>query len=156
MLTKLFPPALPVGSAAGIACRTVKLQLSIRQGGTLADVLALRGPSILKEAAVESAQKSQFDRGQWESAIAPYHLSYKFELPGQLSGTGDQCRQTPVHHNPEVTYFGPASYLVFRLSGVCRLPSVLRHHESGAAKCFISGNASSIRCIASELGLAPF
>jgi len=104
VLTKLFPPAYPFVARQALLAGTVKLQLSIRKDGTLADVVALSGPSILKEAAVESAQKSQFDCRQCGRAIATYDLSYKFELPGQLSEAGDKCSKNPLHDDPEVTY----------------------------------------------------
>lgn len=104
VLTKLFPPAYPFAARQGLLAGTVKLHLSIRKDGSLADVVALSGPSILKEAAVESAQKSQFDCRQCGSAIVGYYLSYKFELPGQLSVVGDECSKNPLRDDPDVTY----------------------------------------------------
>lgn len=134
VLSKLFPPAYPFLARQALLAGTVKLQLSIRKDRTLADVTALSGPSLLKEAAIESAEKSQFDCRQCGKAIATYILSYKFELPGQLSETGDKCSKNPLHDDPEVTYSDGQVTVVppkWCLSGfACPSPQRVR-----AAKC---------------------
>jgi TonB family protein len=77
VLTKLFPPVYPPLSRQARISGDVKVVVRVRPDGTVASVEALSGHPLLKPAAVEDAQKSEFEckgcTGETE-----YLLTYSF------------------------------------------------------------------------------
>jgi TonB family protein len=80
VLVKLFGPVYPpIARTAGIKGEVV-LALGIRRDGSVESANVVSGPLLLRQAALDSAQQSQFEcRGCGESATS-YSLSYTFRL----------------------------------------------------------------------------
>jgi hypothetical protein len=80
VLTKLsdstFPPLARQARIAG----DVDLMLAIRRDGSVASVVVVSGHPMLKSAAVDSAQRSQFGCGGCGDAVTLYALKYKFSI----------------------------------------------------------------------------
>jgi TonB family protein len=75
-LGPVYPPIARVAHISG----EVVLALGIRRDGSVESANVVSGPPILRQAALDSAQQSQFEcRGCGESATS-YSLSYTFRL----------------------------------------------------------------------------
>jgi TonB family protein len=81
VLTMLSPPLYPPLARQARINGDVELTLDIRPDGTVGSVSVVSGHPILRPAAVESAQHSQFEcPGCTAGGLASYSLRYKFEL----------------------------------------------------------------------------
>jgi TonB family protein len=89
VLTKLSPPVYPPLARQARITGDVKIQIGIRRDGSVASADVISGPSMLKQAALESAQKSTFECEGWSSgvfvvgcrdAVAPFTLIYTFGI----------------------------------------------------------------------------
>ena len=80
VLAKLTPPVYPPIARVAHISGEVVLALGIRRDGSVESANVVSGPPILRQAALDSAQQSQFEcRGCGESATS-YSLSYTFRL----------------------------------------------------------------------------
>jgi TonB family protein len=80
VLTKLFPPVYPPLARQAAVSGEVVVQLSIRQDGSVESANVVSGHAMLKQAALESAQKSIFECRECSQAITTYSLVFAFEL----------------------------------------------------------------------------
>src|SRR5580700_9621289 len=87
VLTKLSPPVYPSLARQARIMGDVKVQVLIRKDGSVASAEVISGHPMLKQAALESAQKSQFECHGCEGVIS-YSLAYTFAI-------GDECHNTP-------------------------------------------------------------
>jgi len=69
VLTKLFPPVYPPLARQARIMGDVRIQLRIRRDGSVDSAEILSGPPMLKQAALESAQKSTFECQSWSSGL---------------------------------------------------------------------------------------
>jgi TonB family protein len=96
-LTKLSPPTFPPLALMARIQGDVQIQVDIRKDGSVASVSLVSGHPMLTQAALESAQKSQYEcRGCSESATS-YLLTYSFADRVD----GDCC--DAQNREPEVT-----------------------------------------------------
>ena len=87
VLTELSPPVYPPLARAARITGDVELQLLIRKDGVVDTAQVVSGHPLLRQAAVDSAQKSQFEcRGC--QGITTYFLTYTFVI-------GDECHNAP-------------------------------------------------------------
>jgi TonB family protein len=78
VLTKLSPPVYPpLARQAGIA-GDVKIQVGTRQDGSVASAEVISGHPMLKQAALESAQKSRFECRECSEAVTSFPMTYTF------------------------------------------------------------------------------
>lgn len=89
----IFPPLARMASIVG----EVKVQLGIRKDGSVTSAELVSGHPMLKQAALESAQKSQFECRGCGEAVTPYLLTYSFESKDDGDCCNAQLRM------PEVT-----------------------------------------------------
>jgi TonB family protein len=101
VLNKLFPPVYPPLARQARITGDVKMQVTIRQDGSVASAEVISGHPMLKQAAVDSVQKSTFECQRWSSgvyvvgcrdAVTSFTLTYTFGMrddPGDLD-----CRVT--------------------------------------------------------------
>ncbi len=77
-LTKLSPPIYPPLARQARIMGDVKIQVGVRQDGNVAWAEVISGHAMLKQAALDSAQKSTFEcRGCGETATS-YPMTYTF------------------------------------------------------------------------------
>jgi hypothetical protein len=82
VLTELFTPVYtPLARQAGIF-GDVRVQLGIRQDGSVESATLVSGHPILAPAAMDSARQSKFECNGCSVAIASYELIYTFEFSG--------------------------------------------------------------------------
>jgi hypothetical protein len=106
VLTKLSPP---IYSAIALTARVtgdVDLMLGIRQDGSVESAVVVDGPPLLHQAALNSAQLSQFDCMNCGESVTQYRLVYTFQIvamPGSCAGPQDCNRSYPDPPGPVMT-----------------------------------------------------
>jgi TonB family protein len=90
VLVKLSPPLYPPLARQARIMGDVKIQVSIRKDGTVESAEVVSGHPILKQAALESAQKSQFECRQCGD-LRPYDLMYTFAIDDLKGTKPDPC-----------------------------------------------------------------
>jgi len=102
VLTKLVQPVYPLTARATRTMGDVDLLVTIRQDGVIDSVVVLSGHPLLKESAVTSAQKSQFECPGCTEQLTKYRLVYTFEIEGEC-----ECEPKETQSNkkePERAY----------------------------------------------------
>ena len=97
VLTKLSPPVYPPLARQARIMGDVKVYVHIRKDGTVESAELISGHPMLKQAALESAQKSTFECRECGEAVASEVLTFAFEL----RNNGDCCSW--YSSAPEVT-----------------------------------------------------
>jgi TonB family protein len=96
VLTKLaqlrYPPLARQASIQG----DVEVTVGIRRDGSVDSVVIASGHPMLKEAALESAQNSQYECRGCSEAITSSSLVYSFRL--EFPSTGDESQARHVTH----------------------------------------------------------
>jgi TonB family protein len=77
-VTKLFPPAYPPLARQAEIAGDVVIRLMIGQDGTVLSAEVVTGHPVLKQAALDSAKKSEFECHGCGSSGASYSLTYTF------------------------------------------------------------------------------
>ena len=96
VLSKLSPPVYSQLARLGGLAGNVILKVSVRPDGSIESVTAVSGNPVLMQAALESAQHSQFECRACDAATGSQSLTYSFriseEKPDPCCCTGDQVR----------------------------------------------------------------
>jgi TonB family protein len=136
VLTKLHDPIYPPVARTARVYGDVKLTLSIRRDGTVESVNVVSGHPLLKQAAIVSAQQSQFEcQGCTDSTS--YLMVYTFQLGPTIycETTGGASRDIePEASFPKVTQTRNHVILFDRPVGTCDLAPDL-HRRVRSAKC---------------------
>lgn len=77
-IVKLSPPIYPPIAREARILGDVTLRMEIRRDGTVASAEVVSGPVMLKQAALESAQKSTFSCENCSQEMTEYFLTYTF------------------------------------------------------------------------------
>lgn len=96
-LIRLSPPVYPPLARQANIFGEVKVDLAIRQDGSVAFAEPFSGHSMLAPAALESARQSQFECRGCGDGLTTLSLTYAFEMKDD----GDCC--SAMSHTPEVT-----------------------------------------------------
>ncbi len=86
VLTKLAQPVYPQLARQARIGGDVALKLEIRNDGSVESAVVVSGHPMLQQAALDSAQKSQFECRGCSDEVTPYSLVYSF-----LLGDGTEC-----------------------------------------------------------------
>jgi TonB family protein len=97
-LAKLFPPAYPPLARATRIEGEVELTLNLRKDGTVQNATVIKGHPLLVQAALDSAQKSQFVCDSCSDDLTPYTLFYTFSLWYLPCSEMGQARQASDPH----------------------------------------------------------
>ncbi len=71
----------------------VNLKLSIRPDGSIESAEALSGHPMLKQAALDSADKSLYGCGQCDSLGSAYFVTYTFAIGDKCENYGPKCEE---------------------------------------------------------------
>jgi hypothetical protein len=88
VLVKLSPPIYPPLARVARVNGDVQIQLSIRRDGSIESTSVVIGHPLLKQAALESAQKSTFDCHNCRSDGNTYGLTFSFRLRDSNANCG--------------------------------------------------------------------
>jgi TonB family protein len=80
VMTKLSPPVYPPLARQARIMGEVKIDLRIRQDGSVESAALFSGHPMLAPAAIESAKKSTFECRNCDAAATPYSVTYAFVL----------------------------------------------------------------------------
>jgi len=95
VLVKLSAPIYPPAARAAHITGDVDLILTVRQDGSIESAVAASGPPMLKPAALDSAQHTQFECRKCSGAENPYRLVYTFKIEddGSCMPTANKSKQ---------------------------------------------------------------
>jgi len=132
VLAKLFEPTYPPLARQARITGDVDLMLTIRQDGTVESAVVVSGHPILKQAALDSAQRSQFECRGCDEAITSFALKYKFQITSRgypkdcdtLDEKQPPSEVDPAHHQITVPAWAigicdPASRILKVRSAKC-------------------------------------
>ncbi len=88
IVVKLSPPIYPRLAQQAHIAGDVTIQLAIRPDGSVESTEVLNGHPMLKQAALESAQKTQFQCRRCDGATL-YSLTYTFRIAGECHNAPD-------------------------------------------------------------------
>jgi hypothetical protein len=80
VLTKLFPPVYPPLAKQTRTTGDVELALEVRTDGGLESTIVVSGHPLLKQAALDSAQRSQFACRNCGQEVRSFRVLYSFQL----------------------------------------------------------------------------
>lgn len=80
VLSKLSAPEYPPMAQAARVAGDVELKLEIRQDGSIGSAAVVSGPPMLRQAAVDSAKRSQFECRSCVQAVTPFSLKYSYQI----------------------------------------------------------------------------
>jgi TonB family protein len=83
VLANLSRPVYPLLPRRTLISGDVNLLLQIRRDGSVESAVIVSGHPLLQQAALESAQQSQFDCRGCTEAVNPYSMVYTFQLFGK-------------------------------------------------------------------------
>jgi TonB family protein len=105
VLSKASPPVYPPLARQARIAGDVKIQVVIRQDGSVASAEVISGHPVLKQAALESAQQSTFECENWLSGVysvgcrdasATLMITYTFGFRDDI-GDADRCSVKRLH-----------------------------------------------------------
>src|SRR5438270_9538052 len=80
VLSKLSQPIYPAIPRSARVSGDVEMKLGIRKDGSIASAVVVGGPSMLHQAALDSARQSQFECRGCSDEVTLYSLIYSFQL----------------------------------------------------------------------------
>jgi TonB family protein len=123
-LTKSFPPIYPPLARQARIAGDVKIEVSIRNDGSVESATVVEGPAMLRDPALDSAKKSLFEcRGCAQSETA-YLLTYTFEIKNQ----GDHC--DALSRPAEISYSADHIAVVAPAQWICDPAEAFRRYRS--------------------------
>jgi TonB family protein len=90
-VAKLFPPVYPPLARQARITGEVRISLHLRPDGAVESAEVIDGHPMLKQAALESARKSEFACTNCVQTVAVYSLVYDFEI-GEGCHFGPHCQ----------------------------------------------------------------
>jgi hypothetical protein len=91
VLAKLTPPLYPPLAKQARIMGDVDLILAVRPDGSIESAVAVSGHPLLKQAALVSAQQSEFACRSCNEAVTSQRIIYTFQL-----GPAEYCSETPA------------------------------------------------------------
>jgi hypothetical protein len=137
ILVNLSPPGYPPLALAARVDGDVDLVLGIRKDGTLESATVAKGPQLLRQAALDSAQKSHFECQGCGDAVTIYRFTYTFQLgPTRYCTTTNLSPQQtePEQPRPQVSHSNNHVTVMDSPVGTCDLPAEVKG-KVRSAKC---------------------
>jgi TonB family protein len=98
VLSKLAPPAYPPLARQARISGDVDVKLVIRRDGRVESAVVVSGHPMLTQAALNSAEQSQFECHNCVEAAMSYTLKYRFQIIDR--GPPKDCEHTPTETQP--------------------------------------------------------
>lgn len=153
VITKPSPLTYPPLARQTRITGSVELKLEVRKDGSLASVVAVSGHPLLKQGALENAQKSQFACNDCNiEDVRSYRLVYTFEL-GPTSYCTDEPNKSgviPEQPYPRLTQSQGHVTLVDQPVGTCDLAGTVTYSKVRSAKCLYLWKCAKPRLIIRE------
>lgn len=105
ILLKLSPPSYPPLARQARIMGVVKVQTSIHNDGSVESAEVISGHPLLKQAALDSAQKSQFECNRCAEGTTPLEMTYTFDLDAAKPDPDPCCCSHPSQARPVEAHF---------------------------------------------------
>jgi TonB family protein len=135
-LTNLFQPVYPPLAKQTRITGDVELALELRKDGSLGSASVVSGHPLLKQAALDSAQRSQFECRNCSEGVHSFKMLYSFQLgPTSYCTDGSETSKSGEKQQayPRVIESQNHVTVIDRPVGTCDLARDLRKVRS--AKC---------------------
>jgi TonB family protein len=126
-LTKLFPPIYPPLTRQARIAGDVKIEVSIRNDGSVESARVVEGHALLKDSALDSAKNSSFECRGCAQSETTYLLTYTFEIKSQ----GDCC--DGLDRSAQISYSG--DHIAVTAPAQCICDPVESFRRCRSAKC---------------------
>jgi TonB family protein len=138
VLNKLFQPVYPPLARQTRITGDVELILEVRTDGRLESASVASGHPLLKQAALDSAQHSQFECRNCTEGVRSFHMLYSFQL-----GPTRNCTETSVTSKgdekeepyPQVIQSQNHVTVIDQPVGTCDLAFTVARTKIRSAKC---------------------
>jgi len=131
-LTRLFPPVYPPLARQARITGDVVVKLQIRADGSVESAQIVSGHPMLKQAALESAEKSMFECRECDHAGTTYLLTYKFQIGDDCPRYGPNCEAVELPP-PEIHQSGRT--ITLRVEPLCTYDPAVEIIRFRSAKC---------------------
>jgi len=138
ILTKLSPSAYPPLALRARIAGEVELMLDVRPNGSIASAIVVSGHPLLKQAALESAQQSQFECRNCIEVVRSYRLLYTFQLgpTKYCAETSDAAKSNQQEQPyPRVTQSQDHVTVIDQPEGTCDPVVTITGKKVRSAKC---------------------
>jgi TonB family protein len=129
-LRRLAPPIYPPLARQARITGTVRIQLQLRKNGSVASAKVIDGHPMLRQAALESAQKSEFECAACAEA-GTYSLVYAFEVR-EGCHFGSHCE--PLDNDEQRVTQSPGRVVV-SAAGTCECDPAITLVKIRSARC---------------------
>ena len=129
-IAKLPPPSYPPIALAAHVFGDVVLKIALRGDGSIDSVEALSGPPMLRQPAIDSAKRTQFQCGGCNGSTTSFRVTYKFELGPTL-----YCNLARDSSYPRVTQSTDTVTIADQPFGTCDPEGTIDKVRLRSAKC---------------------
>jgi len=129
VLVKLVQPIYPPVARAAHITGDVDLLLTVRQDGTVDNVVMKTGHPLLKESALTSAQQSKFECRECTEQLTKYRLTYSFKIEGECECEPKETqskKEEPEQTFPRVTDAQHRVTVVAHILCICDPPATIK------------------------------
>ena len=149
VMTKLSPPGYPALARQAHIAGEVTIQLAIRPDGSVESAMLFSGHPMLAPAALESAQKSQFECRGCGDGVTPYSLTFAFEVRDDKECCNAFSRSPDVTQSRDrITIAAPAQCL-------CDPTATITESNSVRRSAFICGGVGLAWSTSERAGRLP-
>jgi TonB family protein len=137
-LIKLSRPIYPRLALIAHISGDVEVAVGVRRDGSVESASVISGPQLLRQAALESAQQSQFDCRNCRDAVTTYQLVYTFQLGPTIycdDAAGSSSSEPSEQGYPRVIQSQDHVTLVDRPIGTCDPVEVMVRTKVHSVKC---------------------
>ncbi len=152
ILSKLSPPVYPPLARQARIAGDVKVQVWVRADGSVDSAEVISGHPMLSWAALESAQRSQYQCHGCSQAATAYLLTYSFVLPAEGvttpeggTATSHGAAEFEAHPGPQVVQLQDHITITAGLVCLCVDPAYPGPFRRRSAKCLYLWRCSSHR-----------
>jgi TonB family protein len=138
LLTKLTEPSYPPVARQARVMGDVELMLEINEDGSVRSAVVVSGHPLLKQAALDSAQRSQFECRDCGQGVRPLRMLYSFQLAptSYCTETSDSSKGNQQEEPyPRVIQSQNHVTLVDQPVGTCDLAFIVTRKKARSAKC---------------------
>jgi len=136
VLTKLFPPVYPQVAKQTRITGDVELTLEVSANGSLESAVVVSGHPLLKQAALASAKRSQFECKNCGEGVRFLQMLYSFQLgPTRYCAATSETSKSDAKEEPypRVTESQNHVTVIDQPVGTCDL--AIDHRKVRSAKC---------------------
>ena len=143
-LVKLSPPLYPPVARQAHINGDAEILLTIGQDGVIESVMAVSGNPLLRQAALDSAQRSRYECRNCREPVTPYRMVYTFRLDWRNCCTAtDSSPNTNQQNQPYPRVDQLQNHVTVVDQIVCTCDPAIQTGKVRSAKCLYLWKCSS-------------